>query len=158
MLPIIFGTGPRREPVDNGDFFCPHCQADRRYTRQHVRNYFRLYFIPVIPLGAGEYVIECQTCGKAFAPRILEQDAPTPKRKVRPLAVQLNSLEATLRGGFPVEYAVAELTAAGLDRDLANDNVRRVLGDARVQCPDCGLTYAAGVAACAEDGTPLTTA
>jgi len=155
MLPIIFGTGPRRENMDSGEFYCPHCQTTRQYKRQRVRNYFRLYFIPLIPLGDSQEIIECETCGMAFAPRVLEMNAPQPKRKARPLAKQLNTLEETLRGGAPVEYVVAELTAAGLDRDLANENVARVLGDDRVQCPQCGLTYARGVSQCAEDGTPL---
>ncbi len=155
MQPLIFGTGPRRERVDEGDFFCPHCQADRRYDRVRVRNFFRLYFVPLIPIGDEHEIIVCQTCGTGFDPQILTMDVPKPKRKVQPLAVQLNTLEERLRAGTPIEYAVADLTAAGLDRDLANDNVERVIGAERVSCPECGLTYAAGVSACAEDGAAL---
>lgn len=155
MLPIIFGMGPRRERIDEGEFFCPHCQAPRHYERLRVRNYFRLYFVPVLPLGEGHEVIVCNTCGNGFDPAVLASAPPKPKRTVMPLAAQLNTLAERLRAGTPIEYAIADLTAAGLDRDLANANVERVIGAARVACPACGLTYAPGVARCAEDETAL---
>lgn len=155
MQPIIFGTGPRRERVDEGEFFCPHCQTTRHYERLNVRNYFRLYFIPLIPLGDGREVVVCTTCNNGFDPQVLLMEKPKPKRELRSLAVQLNTLENRLRSGTPIEYAIADLTAAGLDRDLAQDNVDRVIGTARKSCPQCGLTYTADVMTCAEDGATL---
>ncbi len=155
---IIFGTKPRTTTVDKGKFYCPNCSVEkgdqRQYERKKVRNYFSLYFVPVIPLGAGQEFIECQFCENAWQPDVLDM-VFKPKRRIAPLADQLNTLEQRLRDGTPVEYAVADLTAAGLDRDVALQNVQRVIGDTRKHCPDCGLTYADNVEQCAEDDTPL---
>jgi hypothetical protein len=155
LLHIIFGTGPRYEDIDQGEFNCPYCQQPRPYTRLRVRHYFRLYFIPVLPLGNGQEMIRCEVCRNHFDPGVITTALPPNKRKVRPLAEQLNTLRVQLADGRPIAYAVAELTAAGLDRDLANDNVRQAIGAERRQCPQCGLTYAPTVEICSEDGTSL---
>jgi hypothetical protein len=151
---IIFGTRNREEDKGSGDFFCPHCNEKRRYNRKRVRNYFSLYFVPLIPLGKGQEYVQCQFCSMAFQPEVLDMTIK-PKRKIRPLAEQLNTLKDRLESGVPVEYVIADLTAAGLDRDLANENVNRMIGEVRRICPTCNLTYAGNVMTCAEDGTAL---
>lgn len=155
---IIFGTRQRMSDVNSGKFYCPNCSVERgderQYVRKNIRNYFSLYFVPLIPLGSGEDYIECQNCGMAFQPDVLDIKFK-PKRRVLPLAQQLNTLTERLEDGFPVEYAIADLTAAGLERELALDSVRRAIGTLRRQCPECGLTYAPNVASCKEDDTPL---
>jgi hypothetical protein len=78
-----------------------------------------------------------------------------PKRRVLPLAQQLNTLKQRLEDGTPIEYTVADLTAAGLDRDMAMENVRQVVGAQFRQCPECNLMYAPNVEQCFEDQTPL---
>lgn len=156
---IIFGARPRVTTLDNGTFICPNCSEsssqERRYEHKRSRDFFTLYFVPVIPLGNGQEYIECQHCGVVFEPSVLDVNFK-PKRRVLPLAQQLNSLESRLRDGLPIEYAVADLTAAGLDHDLATENVRRAIGVARKQCPECNLTYADSVEHCTEDEAPLT--
>lgn len=153
---IIFGSRPRVNETGSGTFTCPHCSGpQRQYVRKTVRHWFTLYFLPVFPLGQAEEIVECQFCNNTWETAILDVKIK-PKREVRPLADQLNTLQARLEGGQPVEYAVADLTAAGLDRELALDNVRRAIGEGRAICPDCGLTYADTVMRCVEDDTPLT--
>jgi hypothetical protein len=155
---IIFGTYPHTTIVSKGKFYCPHCSVEkgdqRQYERKKVRNYFSLYFVPMVPLGAGQEFVVCQFCGNVWQPNVLDMTFK-PKRRIIPLADQLNTLETRLRDGTPIEYAVADLTAAGLDRDVAQQNVQQVMGDGRKHCPDCGLTYADNVEHCAEDDTPL---
>ncbi len=155
---IIFGARPRVTSVDSGTFLCPNCSTSRdqqrRYERKRSRNYFTLYFVPLVPLGNGQEFIECQNCQTAFDPTVLDVNFK-PKRRVLPLAQQLNTLQQRLQDRTPIEYAVADLTAAGLDHDLAQENVRRAIGEARRQCPECNLTYAPTVERCAEDDTPL---
>lgn len=155
---IIFGTRQRVTDVDSGTFYCPNCSVERgderRYERKKIRNYFSLYFVPLVPLGSGKDYIECQNCGMAFEPDVLDYKFK-PKRRVLPLAQQLNMLQKRLEDGYPVEYAVADLTAAGLERELALENVNRAIGEGRRQCPECGLTYAPSVERCREDDTTL---
>ncbi|MEM6283662.1 MAG: zinc ribbon domain-containing protein [Chloroflexota bacterium] len=155
---IIFGARPRITTTGHGEFYCPNCSTDssqqRRYEMKKSRNFFTLYFVPLIPMGAGEEYVECQHCGLVFPTDVLDMKHK-PKRRVLPLAQQLNSLKQRLEDGLPIEYTVADLTAAGLDRDVAMENVRQAVGTQFQQCPECNLMYAPGVARCIEDETPL---
>jgi hypothetical protein len=52
-------------------FHCPACGGDRHYAHKQARNWFTLFFLPVIPLKVlGEFV-ECQTCKQGYDERIL---------------------------------------------------------------------------------------
>jgi hypothetical protein len=153
---IIFGTRVKYKVLGEGQFFCPKCQAQRAYTHKKASRYFALYFVPLIPMGQlGEFV-QCQTCGMTFKPDVLQ---PGFQRQVKQtpvdLAKLLNTLPARLAAGTPVEYLVRDLTAGGLDRDVARDMVEPALGAARKSCDACGLTYAASVERCAVCGQPL---
>lgn len=153
---IVFGTRIRAKVIGEGQFFCPHCQTQRSYWRKHATRYFALYFVPVFPMGQlGEFV-ECQTCHMAFDPAILERKVPASKAgQPDSLAQMLNTLAERLAGGTPIEYLVRDLTAAGLDRDLAQELLSRHLVAGQKQCPDCGLTYSAKVSQCVGCGNPL---
>lgn|GEM_PF-621439 len=152
---IIFGTKARTKTIDSGTFFCPHCQTTRSYELKKAKNYFALYFIPIIPLNdLGEFV-ECQTCRTTFDAQVLTMpQAQKPKRGVT-LAEMLNTIKPQLEGGMPIEYLLRDLTSAGLDRDVALTTIDAAIGKERRICPTCGLTYAAAVATCSEDDTPL---
>ncbi len=144
---IIFGTKVRKKTVNSGQFFCPRCRAMRTYNHQKGTRYFTLYFIPLIPMGdVGEF-IECSVCGGMFQLDVLKMKAPQPKAD---LAGMLNTLKARLEGGVPVEYAVRDLTGAGLDLDMARKAVDNTIGTERNICKDCGLTYAPAVITCTE--------
>lgn len=70
---IIWGWGGITSTADEGEFTCPDC-GPKRYKLKRVRNFFKLYFIPIIPLSVlGEYV-ECETCKATYNDRILEWD------------------------------------------------------------------------------------
>ncbi len=70
---FIFGVRTRASKVSEGDFFCPKCGADRHYVLQRFRQWFTLFFLPIVPIGAakGEQV-KCQTCGTSFRPEVLQ--------------------------------------------------------------------------------------
>ena len=71
---IIFGTRSTTPTVGHGTFVCPRCALERQYRQIAVRQWFTLYFIPVIPLGnRGEYV-ECTSCAGTFGMEILSYD------------------------------------------------------------------------------------
>lgn len=149
---IIFGFGARTHKTGSGQFACPRCGVPRSYTRKKARRYFTLYFIPLIPLGELGEFIECDVCHTAYPLAVLDHKAkPAP----RALADQLNALKGVLEGGTPVEYALRDLTAAGLDREVARQSVRAAIGTARRECPQCQLHYAANVSTCKECGTIL---
>lgn len=71
---IIYGSRGKNVQVGSGSFFCPRCSSDQHYKQYDVKNYFTLYFIPLIPMGkAGEFV-ECTACGGTYALDILTYD------------------------------------------------------------------------------------
>jgi hypothetical protein len=144
---IIFGTSVRKKTVGNGEFFCPRCGTKRSFERKAAKRYFTLYFIPLIPIGdAGEYM-ECTTCHMLFEPAVL---GLKPKPIPQNLAQQLNTLKSRLENGAPVEYAVRDMTAAGLERSTAQQNVDNAIGTERRICKNCMLTYANNVTTCSE--------
>ncbi|MCC6904501.1 MAG: zinc ribbon domain-containing protein [Anaerolineae bacterium] len=154
---IIFGTKVRGRKTGEGDFYCPRCQATRRYHYKEARQFFTLYFIPVIPLRRmGEYV-ECQTCKTAFEPQArLQRTRPAPAPSLPDdLVMMINSAKTRLERGYPVEYMVRDLTAAGLERSAAHGVVAGAIGAGRKVCKACGLTYALSVYTCSECGKPL---
>ena len=149
---IIFGTRNRTKAIDAGQFYCPHCRAVRPYERKSARQYFALYFIPVFPIGQPVEFVECQVCGTAFSPDVLNSTPPPEKPD---LVALLNNIGAILRNGRAVEYVIRDLTAAGLDLQVARETVEARLGTERNVCRSCGLTYAAGIEKCAVCGGPL---
>lgn len=149
---IIFGASARTKTIGEGQFYCPNCQEMRRYELKQARQYFSLYFIPLIPLGETGRFVQCQTCGMAFKPDVLEMK---PKEKPLDLAGLINTAKTRLEGGYPVEYLARDLNAAGLERDMAWTIIGAAAGAERRRCPNCDLSYAATVTACQECGQPL---
>ena len=149
---IIFGTRNRMKTVGTGEFYCPRCQTQRAYERKHAKRYFALYFVPLIPMGdLGEFV-ECQSCHQAFNVDVLALKASN-----APIgAVELlNSVKSRLLAGDPIEYVVRDLTAAGIERDMASRVVLASIGEGRNLCKACNLSYATDVTICQECGHPL---
>lgn len=154
---FIFGTSNRTKTLEQGTFTCPFCHAQRPYERKSTRPHISLYFIPLIPYGDTTEFIECQYCHHAYAPTILTQPSPRLQREARPLAEQLNTLQQRLHNGLPIEWALADLTGAGLDRTLAIQQLEQAIGQGRKVCPACGLSYATTRQTCSEDATLLKT-
>ncbi len=150
---IIFGTRAKTTDLDEGEFFCPMCQARRRYVHKQARPHFALYFIPLFPVGQGTEFVECQTCGRAFEPGVLALQPPERKPD---LARLLNTIKPQLAAGAPIEYVLRDLTANGLDFEVARGAVEAQLdGPARSRCAACGLAYAPTVTTCAACGGAL---
>lgn len=149
---IIFGTRNRFKTLGTGGFYCPHCQTQRNYEHKQAKRYFTLYFVPLIPLGdLGEFV-ECQTCHMTYTADVLTMK-PVPK-PVSAIEL-LNSVKARLLNGDPVEYVVRDLTAAGIEREVATSLITSSIGEARKSCKNCNLSYASSVTLCQECKQPL---
>lgn len=150
---IIFGIRAKKEKVGEGEFFCPFCGAKRHYTRLRAKRYFSLYFIPLIPMGdLGEFV-ECQSCHKTFNVDVLMLKAPdAPPMNAAQL---LNKAGELLNNGTPVEFLVRDLTAAGLDLDVALRTIHTMLTGKPQRCNACDLTFVPSVKSCSQCGAPL---
>ncbi|MEZ4666618.1 MAG: zinc-ribbon domain-containing protein [Anaerolineae bacterium] len=149
---IIFGTRHKTKTIGSGEFYCPHCQTQRAYERKHAKRYFALYFIPIVPMGdVGEF-IECQTCLHAYNIDVLKYAPPTTPVNAVEL---LNSVKSRLQAGDPVEYVIRDLTAAGIDRNMATAVVSASIGEDRKFCKTCNLSYVASLESCRECGQLL---
>jgi hypothetical protein len=145
MLFIVFGTKVKTETVGDGEFYCPSCQAQRKYLRKRAKNYFALYFVALFPIGEGGEFIECQHCGRSYNDDVLKQKLSKPQPNVAKL---LNSVKARLEDGYPVEYMVRDLTDDCIDLDVARNIISMAIGEKRKICPQCDLTYAPNVLGC----------
>jgi hypothetical protein len=142
---IIFGTKAKMKTVGEGEFYCPHCQHERHYERKQVKKYFSLYFIPVFPVGDLGEIIECTRCGRSYKTDVLDRKLSKPQPDAARL---INNLKTQLHNGDPIEYAVRDLTMAGIDLDLARNMVTMAVGEDRKECSHCELTYAGSVTHC----------
>ncbi|MEL7472333.1 MAG: TerB family tellurite resistance protein [Planctomycetota bacterium] len=71
---ILFGTKTVKTPREHGEFFCPQCQARRAHKKRRGRQFFHLYFIPIIPISGGHEFIQCQDCKGEFHLDVLSHD------------------------------------------------------------------------------------
>jgi hypothetical protein len=148
---IIFGTRIRHTTLSSGQFYCPNCKAQRNYELRRARNYFALYFIPIIPMNiVGEYVT-CQTCGTNFKPDVLKLPPP-PANALDRITLEVR---ADLDSGTPTEFARQKLINMGLKSDLIDQTIESAAGPDRSRCPKCSLTYRSSVKRCAQDGSEL---
>ncbi|KPV48680.1 hypothetical protein SE17_36760 [Kouleothrix aurantiaca] len=46
---------------------CPRCGQYAMFAPRTARTYVHVFWIPIIPLGAAEPVLECQNCHTRFA-------------------------------------------------------------------------------------------
>ena len=115
MVPfIIFGTRGVTSKKDRGQFNCPQCGGGNEYVHKSVRQFFTLYFIPVIPLNhLGEYV-ECTGCQGTFHVDILQYDPGAGAEQVEALfmvAMKQVMIAMLLADGVIDDDEVKELQA-----------------------------------------------
>ncbi|TYK46305.1 zinc ribbon domain-containing protein [Actinomadura decatromicini] len=110
---IIFGWRVVFFTLTRGTFHCPDCGGDRDYRRRQGRNFFTLFFIPVIPLTktGGEF-IECDTCRGRWNPGVL--NVPTTAQLAQMPAMLLRlAIAQVLRSG-DYTNAAARARAVGV--------------------------------------------
>ena len=69
---IIWGWRSLKRTLSVGKFFCPEEDTDRNYRQVEVRRWFTFFFIPLIPLAIQGNYIECDGCGNAYYPSVLD--------------------------------------------------------------------------------------
>lgn len=52
------GGGPRQ---------CPNCGQVAMFRTRQSRSYAHIFWIPLIPLGAGQPIVECSNCKARYA-------------------------------------------------------------------------------------------
>jgi len=146
---IIVGMKGRDKEIGSGTFYCPACDASRRYTRYEVGRYFTFFFIPLFRISRMGEHIRCGTCGRRFKLEVI--DAKPPSRLDRLLA----SVRADLDSGTPLEMAATKLVNQGLSKDEAHTTVLQAAGSPLKHCDVCNLRYTAKMVRCAGCGGQL---
>ena len=80
MLLILFGTKDRRRVEAKGQFLCPKCGVKSDYEVISQREWFTLFFIPILPTANDEgrdYFVECRTCRSTYDTDVLERITDT---------------------------------------------------------------------------------
>lgn len=78
---ILFGEKIIEKICQEGQFQCPDCGCERDFKLIRIRNFFTLFFIPLIPFEEQGHYVECQHCKTSFHPLIIDHyqqynDAP----------------------------------------------------------------------------------
>ena len=72
---IVFGNGAKEFVEAKGKFICPKCNFIKQYLVKTSKDYFRLFFIPLIPISEkSEPFVECQHCKKIWDVSVLEDN------------------------------------------------------------------------------------
>ena len=70
---FIFGVGPKTKTIEKSQFLCPVCRTRSGYELKQQRNYFSLFFIPLIPLSkAKQGQVVCLNCGTHMPMMVLQ--------------------------------------------------------------------------------------
>jgi transcription elongation factor Elf1 len=70
---FIFGIGPKTKVVETKLFTCPVCRTHGNYQLKQQRNYFSLFFIPLIPLSKAQTAfVKCLNCGTEMPSSVLQ--------------------------------------------------------------------------------------
>jgi hypothetical protein len=92
MTPSLWSR-PFYKTISSGEFFCPRCQKQRPFNREHGRWWFTLYGSPLFPLLATDDRVLCHHCREVFAEFVLfqgpEESAAVFARGLRDLLLRL---------------------------------------------------------------------
>lgn len=96
---IIWGSRGLTSVVESGQFNCPQCGSPQSFNLKQVRNFFTLYFIPLIPLDiAGRYV-ECNSCRGTFEEGITSYDPEEDRLEMQTKMLRVMVMAALADGG-----------------------------------------------------------
>lgn len=71
---FIFGIGPKTNTIEKAQFQCPVCQQFSNYELKAQRQYFSLFFIPLIPLSKVKTAyVKCLNCGTEMPQHVLKR-------------------------------------------------------------------------------------
>ena len=75
MLLILFGTKDSRRVEARGQFICPKCGVERDYEVISLREWFTIFFIPILPTANDEgrdNFVECNACCEKYDPHVFD--------------------------------------------------------------------------------------
>lgn len=141
---IVWGFKTLFKKIEDVQFHCPHCKADRAGTRRLARRWFTLFWAPVIPLKTQGEVIRCETCKKLYDVCVL--DAPTSEQLIEWLQFATRAgvvalMGVDVPGDASRDAAVSAVVSTGLD--YSSDHLFEDVANAGGQHLDAWLRHLA---------------
>ena len=96
---IIFGSRGLTSVVETGQFNCPQCGTPQEFRLKQVRNFFTLYFIPLIPLDIAGRYIECGSCRGTFEEEMKTYDPAQERIEMQTQMLRVMIMAALADGG-----------------------------------------------------------
>jgi predicted RNA-binding Zn-ribbon protein involved in translation (DUF1610 family) len=142
LMPIIiWGSRGLTSTLDSGQFYCPKCDGRRDYHLRQVREFFTLYFIPLIPMGRAQRYVECGSCGGTFKEEVLEMEEPTEAQRA------LRQIYEEMQQGVSIEECQKRLMELGMEANQA-ESISEEMAGQTWRCETCGDHYLAAVKRC----------
>lgn len=114
---ILFGIRVRLRTIEEGTFHCPHCGVDRIYRRRALRQWFTLFFIPVVPLRHIGEIVECTTCQERYDLSVLR--LPTSNTIANELAAAMRAAVAAIAEAGDPHRAATRAAAVAVMADAS---------------------------------------
>ena len=95
---IIWGSRGLTSIVESNQFHCPQCGTTRACNLKQVRNFFTLYFIPLIPLNVAGRYVECSSCGGTFAEEAMSFDPEKQRQETQTQMLRVMVMSALADG------------------------------------------------------------
>ncbi len=127
---IIWGSRGLTSTIESHQFHCPQCGTNRSCNLKQVRNFFTLYFIPLIPLNVAGRFVECTSCGGTFAEETLSYDPEKDRQETQTQMLRVMVMAALADGEVDdseraeirkqyTEFAGLPIPQATLDSEIA---------------------------------------
>lgn len=147
---IIFGTKSTRKLLDSGSFDCPNCGNNTTFEKRRARQWFHLYFIPLIPLDTYPPYVECKPCGATFVEEVLNAgtgaDSAAIRAEFETATLDILTRMAWADGVIEPEEVdqIFEVVNSICAKEYSRDDVESAIRDAK-DSPDDALAIATRV-------------
>jgi len=126
---LLFGEKINLDPVVNGQFDCPLCQANTEYSLHRAQSVFTLFGIGLAKLEVTNHYVVCHQCASCYAPQILDEPqqhqlAIDKATLIRTLCYLLSGYGDTLQARARLteiyqRFGLIEITSQDIDTELA---------------------------------------
>src|SRR5665213_3038468 len=76
---VLYGWYSRRTVTsDRGQFYCLNCWAESTYADVRFRQYFHIFFVPIVRIRDERREIQCCTCKSVFDYDVMSRPSNRP--------------------------------------------------------------------------------
>ncbi|MBT4837043.1 MAG: zinc ribbon domain-containing protein [Methylococcales bacterium] len=121
---ILFGEQIIKKNLKQVEVYCPVCQKKTKYTLSRTREFFTLFFVPVIPMQEIEYLAECEQCKSSMPPDFISNGCQTIFRAPYIESIVIVAAQILIDLGYYqnnidiIHQVFEEMTGQSLDDDV----------------------------------------